>query len=151
MPAARVEAVALDLADLESIRSFGQKARDAGRPLDVLCNNAGMRQQRASYCSSKQGVYIMQFRLKLARCACSGIMACPELRTADGFEMQLGVNHLGHFLLTSLLLPLMRDPNRYTQACPTPQSLRHCVQRCNNQENYMKLLKCVSSAGQPAS
>jgi len=33
----------------------------------------------------------------------AGIMAAPEGRTAEGFEMQLGTNHLGHFLLTALL------------------------------------------------
>jgi NAD(P)-dependent dehydrogenase (short-subunit alcohol dehydrogenase family) len=37
----------------------------------------------------------------------AGVMACPFTRTADGFEMQFGTNHLGHFLLTLLVLPAL--------------------------------------------
>jgi NAD(P)-dependent dehydrogenase (short-subunit alcohol dehydrogenase family) len=37
----------------------------------------------------------------------AGLMATPERRTVDGFELQLGVNHLGHAALTARLLPLL--------------------------------------------
>lgn len=37
----------------------------------------------------------------------AGIMACPYSETQDGFEIQLGTNHLGHFALTGRLLPLL--------------------------------------------
>ena len=70
-----VEVRRLDLADLESVRTF---AAGWDGPLDVLVNNAG-------------------------------IMMVPAAETVDGFEVQFGTNHLGHFALTNLLLPHVTD------------------------------------------
>jgi NAD(P)-dependent dehydrogenase (short-subunit alcohol dehydrogenase family) len=39
----------------------------------------------------------------------AGVMATPPKKTADGFELQLGTNHLGHFALTLRLLPLLEQ------------------------------------------
>jgi NAD(P)-dependent dehydrogenase (short-subunit alcohol dehydrogenase family) len=39
----------------------------------------------------------------------AGVMATLDHRTEDGFKMQLGVNHLGHFALTALLLPALLE------------------------------------------
>ncbi len=38
----------------------------------------------------------------------AGIMVCPYAKTRDGFEIQMGTNHLGHFALTGHLMPLLR-------------------------------------------
>lgn len=42
----------------------------------------------------------------------AGVMACPRGVTEDGFELQLGTNHIGHFLLTNLLRPVLRPGAR---------------------------------------
>ncbi|MEJ0028672.1 MAG: SDR family oxidoreductase [Rhizomicrobium sp.] len=77
-PGAKVVFEALDLADLKSVAAFAARMNAQGRPLDLLVNNAG-------------------------------VMAFPTRReTVDGFEMQFGTNHLGHFALTARLLPLLR-------------------------------------------
>ena len=55
----------------------------------------------------------------------AGVMATPERRTADGFELQLGTNHLGHFALTGLLLPRLRE------RVVTVSSAMHWIGRIN--------------------
>jgi len=78
-PLAALTVEALDLASLQSIRALAARLNAAGQPLDILVNNAG-------------------------------VMAPPRrATTADGFELQFGVNHLGHFALTTGLLPLLRQ------------------------------------------
>lgn len=42
----------------------------------------------------------------------AGIMACPYSKTEDGFEMQFGTNHLGHFLMTCLIVPKLSEGGR---------------------------------------
>jgi len=42
----------------------------------------------------------------------AGVMMCPESQTADGFEMQFGTNHLGHFAWTAQLMPALAQGAR---------------------------------------
>lgn len=69
---------AMDLGDLASVRRFADQVNSDWTTLDLLINNAG-------------------------------IMACPQTRIGpDGWEQQFGVNHIGHFVLTNALMPLLQ-------------------------------------------
>jgi len=77
-PAANVSTRELDLSSLASVASLGATLRAEGDPIHLLINNAG-------------------------------VMTPPDRQvTADGFELQFGTNHLGHFALVAHLLPLLR-------------------------------------------
>ncbi|MBP7686715.1 MAG: SDR family oxidoreductase [Thermoflexales bacterium] len=74
-PNASVESIPLDLASFASVRACAAAVKAKGYPLHLLINNAG------------------------------GAIPGQQARfTVDGFEMTFGTNHLGHFLLTNLLL-----------------------------------------------
>ncbi len=75
VPDARVQSLPLDLASFASIRAFADAFHRLGLPLHLLVNNAGLMNTDP-----------------------------VPARTAEGFELTLGTNHLGHFLLTHLLL-----------------------------------------------
>jgi NAD(P)-dependent dehydrogenase (short-subunit alcohol dehydrogenase family) len=71
----------------------------------------------------------------------AGVMALPHRRTADGFEMQLGTNHLGHFALTGRLLPsLLRaaDPRVVTVASGAHRMGRIDFDDLQGQRRYRK-------------
>jgi NAD(P)-dependent dehydrogenase (short-subunit alcohol dehydrogenase family) len=77
-PKAKVSFENIDLADLSSIKAFALRMTSNGQAIDLLINNAG-------------------------------VMTPPKrLETVDGFELQFGTNHLGHFALTAQLLPVLR-------------------------------------------
>ena len=77
-PGAAITFEKLDLGSLASIAAFAERIAAERAPIDLLVNNAG-------------------------------VMAPPKRETtSDGFELQFGTNHLGHFALTGRLLPLLR-------------------------------------------
>ena len=73
----------------------------------------------------------------------AGVMAIPRAQTADGFEMQFGTNHLGHFALTGLLMPALLV--RHAPRVVTVSSLMHLIGHINfddpqRQRRYSKWL-----------
>lgn len=80
-PNAQVRFLPLDLGELAGIRRFADQLLEDGRPLDVLANVAGI------------------------------LPPVQRATTRDGFELKFGINVLGHFALTGLLLPaLLKAP-----------------------------------------
>jgi NAD(P)-dependent dehydrogenase (short-subunit alcohol dehydrogenase family) len=79
VPGAQIVTRSLDLSSLESVAALTDQLITAERPVHMLVNNAG-------------------------------VMTPPNRQTTkDGFELQFGTNHLGHFALTLALLPLLRE------------------------------------------
>ncbi|MBV8860800.1 MAG: SDR family oxidoreductase [Mycobacterium sp.] len=77
VPDAKLTIKRLDLSSLSSVAALGEELIAEGRPIDILINNAG-------------------------------VMTPPRRQqTDDGFELQFGANHLGHFALVGRLLPLL--------------------------------------------
>ncbi|KAG7674068.1 putative Dehydrogenase/reductase SDR family member FEY [Nannochloris sp. 'desiccata'] len=75
-----LEVMELDLSSLQSVRNFATAwfTENSNRPVHILINNAGIFS-----------------------------MSAPRFVTEDGFESHMGTNHLGHFLLTLLLMPAL--------------------------------------------
>jgi len=63
----------------------------------------------------------------------AGVMGIPERRTVDGFEMQFGVDHLGHYALTALLMPalLRADAARIVTVTSTAHHMGRAVDPAN--------------------
>lgn len=53
----------------------------------------------------------------------AGVMATPKQQTAQGFELQIGTNHIGHFALTRLLLPMLEDDGRVVTVASTAHTM----------------------------
>ncbi|XP_029317226.1 retinol dehydrogenase 14a isoform X2 [Cottoperca gobio] len=71
----------------------------------------------------------------------AGIYQCPYTKTEDGFEMQFGVNHLGPFLLTHLLLDLLKQsaPSRIVVVSSKLYKHAHInFEDLNSEQNYDK-------------
>ena len=67
----------------------------------------------------------------------AGVMAMPQRTTADGFEMQFGVNHLGHWALTAHLLPaLLRAPA--ARVVTVTSTARHRARRLDPADPHMR-------------
>ncbi len=96
-PGAPVDVVSLDLADLTDVR---RAADDVNHMVQDMGGNIDILINNA------------------------GVMATPERKTADGFELQIGTNHLGHFAWTALLWPTLVASN---SRIVTVSSLAHSM------------------------
>ncbi|MEV7191251.1 oxidoreductase [Streptomyces sp. NPDC093510] len=107
-------------------------ARAEFAPLD-LGELASVRQFADTYDSARLDLLINN----------AGVMALPHRRTADGFETQFGVNHLGHFALTGLLLPrLLETPDaRVVTVSSGLHALANIdIRDLNGERNYRRWL-----------
>jgi NAD(P)-dependent dehydrogenase (short-subunit alcohol dehydrogenase family) len=62
----------------------------------------------------------------------AGVMACPLSYTEDGFEMQFGTNHMGHFALSLGLVPALKEAHKKTGKYSRVVSLSSCAHIISN-------------------
>jgi NAD(P)-dependent dehydrogenase (short-subunit alcohol dehydrogenase family) len=102
-----VNVVQVDLSSLRSIESCATQLHSYVDRIDVLINNAG-------------------------------VMAIPTRQvTKDGFESHLGINHLGHYALTGLLMDLLSNTNK--PSSPSSSSI-------DNDQSYSRIVNVASLA-----
>ncbi|CAG2100594.1 unnamed protein product, partial [Medioppia subpectinata] len=92
-PKANIKLLSLDLSSLKSVRKCVEELSGLETKVEILINNAEL-----SGLETKVDILINN----------AGIAGCPEWQTEDGFEMVIGTNHLGHFLFTLHLIPLLK-------------------------------------------
>ncbi|XTP35727.1 SDR family oxidoreductase [Mycobacterium sp. TJFP1] len=96
-PDARISTRPMDLSSLQSVADLADELLREGRPIHLLINNAG-------------------------------VMNPPSRQTTvDGFELQWGTNHLGHFALTARLLPLLTAGAARVTTQSSISAARHAI------------------------
>ena len=106
VPSAKLAIKQFDLGSLKSVAALGDELLSEGRPIDMLINNAG-------------------------------VMTPPQRQTTDdGFELQFGANHLGHFALTGHLLPLMHHARVVTVSSIAAQQRDLSFEDANAEREY---------------
>ncbi|KAG6753536.1 hypothetical protein POTOM_043606 [Populus tomentosa] len=134
IPAAKVDVMELDLSSLASVRKFASDFNSSGRPLNLLI--------------------LLNYRNDFIFSIVSnnaGVMATPFMLSKDNIELQFATNHLGHFLLTNLLLDTMKKTARESDIegrivnvssefhrYPYPEGIR--FDNINDQSGYKRFL-----------
>ncbi|KAF2429188.1 short-chain dehydrogenase/reductase-like protein [Tothia fuscella] len=102
---ARIFITTRDVAKAEKVRADILSSSPSKVPIEIiemeLDSLASVRAGAAEFLSKSEKLNILINN--------AGVMASPEGKTQDGFELQMGTNHLSHFLLTKLLLPTLRE------------------------------------------
>ncbi|CAB79298.1 putative protein [Arabidopsis thaliana] len=98
VPGAKLDVMELDLSSMQSVRKFASEYKSTGLPLNLLIGFDLLM------------VNVLNCLNLVSNNA--GIMACPFMLSKDNIELQFATNHLGHFLLTKLLLDTMKSTSR---------------------------------------
>ena len=101
-------AVTIACRDLGRAQETAAKIGADALALDLGCL-ASIKQFAQAYSASQPALHILVNN--------AAVMACPHDTTSDGFELQFGTNHLGHYALTRLLLPQLKNADGARVVC----------------------------------